>query len=40
MDRTLLKMRQSMALEDKIRFTQRRIEEWVSHFGIEYIYIV
>ena len=39
MDRTLLKMRQGMALEDKIRFTQRRIEEWIDHFGLPYIYI-
>lgn len=28
-----------MELRDKIRFTQRRIEEWVDHFGIDYIYI-
>ena len=28
-----------MSLEDKIRFTQRRINEWVDHFGIGYIYI-
>lgn len=39
MDRALLKMRQAMSLEDKIRFTQRRINEWVDHFGIGYIYI-
>ena len=39
MDRMLLKMRQAMSLEDKIKFTQRRIHEWVDHFGIGYIYI-
>ena len=39
MDRALLKMRQAMSLDDKIRFTQRRINEWVDHFGIGYIYI-
>ena len=39
MDRMLLKMRQAMSLEDKIKFTQRRIHEGVDHFGIGYIYI-
>lgn len=28
-----------MPLEDKIKFTQRRIREWVDHFGLAYIYI-
>ena len=37
MDRMLLKMRQAMSLEDKIKFTQRRIHEWVDHFGIGYM---
>ena len=40
MDRMVLKMRQAMPLEDKIKFTQRRIREWVDHFGTEYIYSV
>lgn len=39
MDKLLLKMRQGMCLEDKIRFTQRRIHEWVDSFGLTYIYI-
>ena len=39
MDRALLKMRQCMALQDKIKFTQRRIEEWIDNFGINGIYI-
>ena len=39
MDRMVLKMRQAMPLKDKIRFTQKRIEEWVNHFGLAYIYI-
>ncbi len=29
MDIYTLKLRQAMSLEDKIRFTQRRVEEWV-----------
>ena len=37
--RIQLKMRQAMPLEDKIRFTQRRIKEWVEHFGIENVYV-
>lgn len=34
-----LKMRQAMNLEDKIRYTQRRIAEWVDHFGTDGVYI-
>ena len=34
-----LKMRQAMSLEDKIRFTQRRIKEWVEHFGLDGVYV-
>ena len=32
-DAYTLKMRQAMPLEDKIRFTERRINEWVKEFG-------
>lgn len=34
-----LKMRQAMALEDKIRYTKRRITEWVEYFGEDGVYI-
>ena len=40
MDRMVLKMRQAMPLEDKIKFTQRRLREWVDHFDLAYIYII
>lgn len=39
MDIFTLKMRQAMALEDKIRFSKRRIEEWIYHFGIDGCYV-
>lgn len=39
LDRNVLKMRQAMLLEDKIRYTQRRITEWVEHFGINGVYV-
>ena len=39
LDRMQLKMRQAMPLEDKIRFTQRRIKEWVEHFGLDGVYV-
>lgn len=39
MDIYTLKLRQAMSLEDKIRFTQRRVEEWVNHFGIDGVYV-
>lgn len=39
MDIFTLKMRQSMALEDKIRFSKMRIEEWVYYFGIDGCYV-
>ena len=38
-DAYTLKLRQAMPLEDKIRFTQRRITEWVEHFGINGCYV-
>ena len=38
-DKYTLKLRQAMPLKDKIRFTQRRIEEWVNHFGENGCYI-
>lgn len=38
-DKIQLKMRQAMLLEDKIKFTKRRIEEWVNHFGINGVYV-
>lgn len=34
-----LKMRQSMCLDDKIRFTERRIHEWVKQFGEDGVYV-
>lgn len=39
LDRFSLKMRQNMLLDDKIRFTKRRITEWVEHFGVNGCYI-
>jgi len=38
-DAYTLKLRQAMPLEDKIRFTQRRITEWVEHFGVSGCYV-
>lgn len=38
-DRMTLKMRQTMPLEDKIRFTQRRIKEWVEYWGEDKVYV-
>lgn len=38
-DAFTLKLRQSMPLKDKIRFTQRRIREWVEHFGVNGCYV-
>ena len=38
-DKYTLKLRQSMPLQDKIRFTERRITEWVEHFGVNGCYI-
>ena len=39
MDKMTLKMRQSMSLEDKIRFTKRRIQEWVEYWGEDGVYV-
>jgi 3'-phosphoadenosine 5'-phosphosulfate sulfotransferase (PAPS reductase)/FAD synthetase len=39
MDIFTLRMRQAMDLEDKIRFSKKRIEEWVYHFGIDGCYV-
>lgn len=39
MDKYILKLRQSMSLQDKIRYTQRRITQWVEHFGENGCYI-
>ena len=39
LDRMQLKMRQCMPLEDKIRFTERRIREWVNSFGEDGVYV-
>lgn len=38
-DKYTLKLRQAMTLQDKIRYTQRRINEWVEHFGENGCYI-
>lgn len=35
----LLKLRQAMSLEDKIKFSQMRIEQWVNEFGENGTYI-
>ena len=35
----LLKLRQAMSLEDKIRFSQKRIKQWVNEFGENGTYI-
>ncbi len=39
LDKYTLKLRQAMPLEDKIRFTERRVHEWVKEFGINGTYI-
>lgn len=39
MDKYTLKLRQSMPLKDKIRFTQRRVNEWIDHFGVNGCYV-
>ena len=39
MDKYTLKLRQNMSLEDKVRFTQRRIEEWVDEFTVDGCYV-
>ena len=39
MDKMTLNIRQAMLLEDKIRFTERRINEWVNEFGENGVYI-
>ena len=38
-DAYTLKIRQAMPLEDKIRFTERRINEWIKEFGEDGVYI-
>ncbi len=38
-DKIQLKMRQGMPLADKIRFTNRRIEEWIKYFGKDGCYV-
>lgn len=38
-DAYTLKLRQAMPLKDKIRFTKRRIHEWVEHFGVNGCYV-
>ena len=39
MDIYTLRMRQAMPLEVKIRFTKRRIEEWVDYYGVDNVYV-
>lgn len=39
LDISQLRMRQAMDLDDKIRFTERRIEEWVKQFGVSGVYV-
>lgn len=38
-DAYTLKIRQAMPLEDKIRFTERRINEWIKEFGEDGVYV-
>ncbi len=38
-DAYTLKIRQAMPLEDKIRFTERRINEWIREFGEDGVYV-
>lgn len=38
-DAYTLKLRQAMPLKDKIRFTERRIHEWIEHFGVNGCYV-
>lgn len=39
LDKYSLKLRQAMPLKDKIRFTEKRIHEWVEHFGVNGCYV-
>lgn len=39
LDIQVLKCRQAMVLKDKVRFSKRRIEMWIDHFGEEGVYI-
>ena len=39
LDKYSLKLRQSMSLKDKIRFTERRIKEWIDEFGENGVYV-
>ena len=39
LDKYSLKLRQAMPLKDKIRFTERRIHEWIEHFGVNGCYV-
>lgn len=39
LDKYSLKLRQAMPLKDKIRFTERRIKEWVDEFGENSVYV-
>lgn len=39
LDKYTLKLRQSMPLVDKIKYSQRRIHEWVDKFGVDGVYV-
>lgn len=39
LDKYTLKLRQNMPLDDKIRFTQRRVNEWIDYFGVNGCYV-
>ena len=39
MDEYTLKLRQAMPLDMKIRFTKKRIEEWIDHYGVDGCYV-
>lgn len=39
MDAYLLKLRQAMTLDLKIRYTKERIKQWVDHWGVDGVYV-
>lgn len=39
MDKYLLRLRQAMSLQDKIKFTETRICQWVNEFGVDGVYV-
>lgn len=39
MDKYLLKLRQALPLEEKLKLTKLRIRQWVEHFGVDGCYV-